>query len=431
MKHLPTLKAMLKRIFLIAGAVAGGFLLAQTAARHSGAPSWWPDRERDRNVRYFREVMQTVKENYYDSSKADYHGLTRAALKGMVNQLDPHSEFLTADEFAETEEELSSEFSGVGIQVEQRDGRIVVVASIAGTPAEAAGIHRGDQLLKVDGRLLGNPTLEKTIKLIRGKPDTEVTLTMFRAGQSKELEFKLRRQRILMPSVRNASLRSDGIGYLQITQFSEPTGSEFAATLARMEKQGMHALVIDLRNNPGGLLTSAIEVCNEFFDSNELVVYTQGRTPDSRESFKADGKHPPRTYPIALLVNGGTASAAEIVAGAMKDTGRAVVVGERTFGKGSVQSVIEMDNGEGMKLTTARYYTPSGRVIHEHGINPQAEVEISEDDESKLRLQQSREELNDAAEFSERFGFAPIEDIQLGVAEEVLNGLLAVRSTKK
>jgi len=430
MDHLLPLKAMLKRFFLVAGAVAAGFLLAQTAARHAGAPSWWPDRERDRNVRYFREVMQTVKENYYDGAKADYHGLTRAALKGMVNQLDPHSEFLNADEFAETEEELSSEFSGVGIQVEQRDGRIMVVASIAGTPAETAGIHRGDQLTKVDGHLLENPTLEKTIKLIRGKPDTEVTLTMLRSSQNRELDFKLRRQLILMPSVRNASLRSDGIGYLQITQFSEPTGSEFAETLSRMEKQGLRALVIDLRNNPGGLLTSAIEVCNEFFDHNELVVYTQGRTPESREKFNAEGKHPARTYPIALLVNGGTASAAEIVAGAMQDTKRAVIVGERTFGKGSVQSVIEMDNGEGMKLTTARYFTPSGRVIHEHGVEPQAVVEISADDESKLSLQQSRIEIEDTADFPQRFGFTPIEDVQLKAAEEVLTGLLAVRGAK-
>jgi len=425
------MKAMLKRFFMITAAVAAGFLLAQTTVRHPGAPSWWPDRERDRNVRYFREVMQTVKENYYDGSKSDYHGLTRAALKGMVGQLDPHSEFMTADEFAETEEDLSSEFSGVGIQVEERDNRIWVVTPIAGTPAEEAGIRRGDQLVKVDGRFLENPTLDKTIKLIRGKPGSEVTLTMVRAPQTREMDFKLKRQRILMPSVRNASMRSDGIGYLQITQFSEPTGSEFADTLARMEKEGLRGLVIDLRNNPGGLLTSAIDVCNEFFDRNELVVYTQGRTPDSRENFKADGKHPPRTYPITILVNGGTASAAEIVTGAMQDTRRAVVIGERTFGKGSVQSVIEMDNGEGMRLTTARYYTPSGRVIHEHGVEPQAVVEISEDDESKIRLQQSRIELNEPSEFTERFGFAPIPDVQLQTAEEVLTGLLAVQVAKK
>jgi carboxyl-terminal processing protease len=418
---------MLKRLPVIALAVAAGFLLAQFAARHAGAPSWWPDRERDRNVRYFRDVMQTVKENYYDGSKADYDDLTRAALKGMVNQLDPHSEFLTADEFSETEEELTNEFSGVGIQVEQRDNKIIVITPIAGTPAERAGIRRGDQLVKVDGKPLEAPTLEKSVKLIRGEPDTEVTLTMFRAGPNKEIDFKLKRQRILLHTVRNTMMRPDGTGYLQITQFSEHTGEEFAAALTQLEKQGMKALVIDLRNNPGGLLDAAIDVCGEFFDRDELVVYTQGRTPDSREDYKADGKHPHRTYPIALLVNGGTASAAEIVSGAMKDTKRAVIVGERTFGKGSVQSVIELQNGEGMRLTTARYYTPSGVTIHGHGVSPQVELEISPDDEAKLRLQQSRADISASDDFADHFGFQPIEDVQLEVADEVLTGLVAER----
>jgi carboxyl-terminal processing protease len=247
---------------------------------------------------------------------------------------------------------------------------------------------------------------------------------------NQELDFRLKRQRIVMPSVRHASVSPDGIGYLQITQFSDPTAKEFAETLARLEKQGMRALVLDLRNNPGGLLTSAIDVCDEFFQPNELIAYTQGRTPASREDFKAAGRHPARTYPIAVLVNAGTASAAEIVTGALQDTRRAVVVGERTYGKGSVQSVIELESGEGMRLTTARYYTPSGRVIHGHGVEPQAVVEISDDDESKLRLQQSRIDLPSVAEFTERFGFAPIGDVQLQTAEELLAGVLAVRAGK-
>jgi carboxyl-terminal processing protease len=425
---------MLKRVFAMVFATAAGFLIAQYAAQHMGVPSWWPWRdrsERDKNVRYFRDVLQTVKENYYDASKANYDDLTRAALKGMVDQLDPHSEFLTADEFNKAEEELSSEFSGVGIQVEQVDNRIVVITPIAGTPAERAGIRRGDQLIKVDGKPLENPSLDKTIKLIRGKPETEVVLTMLRTGQDKELNFKLKRERILLPSVRNASLRSDGLGYLQITQFTEHTGDEFANTLGQMEKSGLKSLVIDLRNNPGGLLDAAIDVCNEFFNRDELIVYTQGRTADSRQNYQADGKHPPRSYPIAILVNGGTASAAEVVTGAMKDTHRAVIVGERTFGKGSVQSVIELQNGEGMRLTTARYYTPSGAVIHEHGVDPQVEIEMTADNESKLRLQQSRDDLTAPAEFVQRFGFKPVEDVQLEAAEEVLTGVLAARGGTK
>jgi carboxyl-terminal processing protease len=218
-----------------------------------------------------------------------------------------------------------------------------------------------------------------------------------------------------------------GLGYLQVTQFSERTGREFREALANLEKQGLRGLVIDLRNNPGGLLDAAIDVCNEFFEDGELIVYTQGRTPESRENYYADNGHARRAYPIAILVNGGTASAAEIVAGAMKDTKRAVIVGEKSFGKGSVQSIIELQNGEGLRLTTARYYTPSGITIHEKGILPQVELEVSADDESKIRLQQSRPDLNAPAEFSERFGFQQIEDVQLNAAEEVLAGVLAAK----
>ena len=422
---------MFKRVFFLGAAVAGGFFLAQFAARQTGAPSWWPDRDRERNVKYFREVLQTVKENYVDGSKAGYDDLTRAALKGMVGQLDPHSEFLTAEEFSETEDDLSSEFTGVGIQVEQRDGKIIVITPIADTPAERAGIRRGDQLIKIDGQGLDNPTVDKTVKLIRGKPDTDVILTMFRPVQNKATDYTLKRERIRLDSVRHAELRPGGIGYLQITQFSEHTGEEFAKTLAALEKQGLRSLIIDLRNNPGGLVDAAVDVCDAFFDKGELITYTQGRAPDSRENHNADGGHRRRTYPIAILVNGGTASAAEIVSGAMKDTQRAVIVGEKTFGKGSVQSVISLKNGEGLRLTVAKYYTPSGVSIHEKGIQPQVEVELSADDEAKIRLQEARPDLNAPAEFADRFGFQPVEDTQLRAAEEVLTGVLAVRRTTK
>jgi len=421
---------MLKRCLVIFAAILAGYGVAQFAAR-SAAPSWWPDRERDRNVRYFKEVMQLVKENYVGDAPAGYTDLTRAALTGMVETLDPHSQFLQADEYQETEEELSNAFGGVGMQVEQRDGQIVIIAPIAGTPAERAGLRRGDRLVKIDGKTIENPTVEKTVRLVRGEPDTEVTLTVFRVSQNRTIDFKLKRERIRLDSVRNATVGSDGIGYLQITQFSERTGEEFAQALTGLEKQRLKALVIDLRNNPGGLLDAAIDVCNQFFEKGELIVYTQGRTPESRENFKADGGHLTRTYPVAILVNGGTASAAEIVSGAMKDTKRAVIVGEKTFGKGSVQSVLELQNGEGLRLTTARYYTPSGITIHEKGIVPQVELEVSADDDGKIRLQQSRPDLTAPAEFSDRFGFQKIDDQQLIAAEEVLAGVLAAKEVKR
>lgn len=415
---------MLKRLVLVLVAITAGFGLAQFAAKHSGAPSWWPDRERDRQARYFKDVLQLVKENYVGDTPAGYADLTRAALDGMVAQLDPHSRFMLADEFRETEEELTNAFTGVGIQVEQRDNAVVIVAPIPGTPAERAGLRRGDRLVKIDGQPLVTPTLESTIKLVRGEPGSLVTLTVFRPSQSKTIDYPLRRERIRLDSVRLASLRPGRIGYLQITQFSERTGKEFETALEGLEQQDLRALIIDLRNNPGGLLDAAIEVCDQFFDKDELIVYTQGRTPESRDNHHAHGGHRRRTYPVAILVNGGTASAAEIVAGAMRDTKRAVIVGEKTFGKGSVQSVIELDNGEGLRLTTARYYTPSGITIHEKGIAPQVELEVSPDDEARLRVQQARSEVSASPEDD----FKPITDLQLAAAEEVLTGLLATQA---
>lgn len=419
---------MLKRLAAIVVAVAAGFLLAQTAARHLGAPAWWPNRERDREVRYFREVLSTVAANYVDADKAGFEQLTRAALRGMLAELDPHSEYLDAEAFSQTEEELNNEFSGVGIQVEQRGGQVVVISPIADSPAERAGLRRGDRLVAVDGRPLPEPSIERAVRLIRGEPGTSLRLTVFRPAQDRELTFELRRERIRLQSVRNAARAADGIGYLQITQFSERTGEEFAAALRELEGPGLRALVLDLRNNPGGLLEAAVEVCGEFFGPDELIAYTQGRAADSREEFRADGRHPDRDYPIAVLVNGGTASAAEIVAGALRDTSRAVVVGERTFGKGSVQSIIETRAGEGLRLTTSRYFTPSGVMIHERGIEPHVVLEMAADDEARLRLQQSRTDLADSAAFVAHFGFTPVEDTPRWAAEEVLRGLLALRS---
>jgi carboxyl-terminal processing protease len=423
--------AMPKRLAAIAIAALAGFIFAQSAARAFGAPSWWPNRERDRQVRYFRDVLETVKQYYVEADKATYDQLTRAALRGMLGELDPHSEFLDAEAYSATEEELNNEFSGVGIQVEQRDGHIVVVTSIADTPAERAGLRRGDRLMAVDGAPLQDPSVEKVVRLIRGEPGTELKLTIFRPAQDREFTVTLKRQRIRLRSVRNVEMLGEGIGYLQVTQFSERTGDEFTKALKSLESQGLRALVLDLRNNPGGLLDAAIEVSDAFFDHNELVAYTQGQKRESRIEFRADGRHPPRNYPIAILVNGGTASAGEIVAGAMKDTGRAIIVGERTFGKGSVQSIIEMQGGEGIRLTTARYYTPSGVTIHEKGIQPHVELEITAEDEARLRIQQSRTDLAAPAEFADRFGFDPVEDVQRQAALEVLRGVLATRSAAR
>jgi len=223
--------------------------------------------------------------------------------------------------------------------------------------------------------------------------------------------------------VRDVRVMADGIGYIQLSEFSEHTTEEFDRALDSLLKQEVTSLVLDLRNNPGGLLDAAVEVAEPFFRKGELIVYTQGRRPKDREDFRAETDGEPLTLTMAVLINAGSASAAEIVAGALKDTGRAVIVGERSFGKGSVQSIFKLKNGEGLRLTTARYYTPSGVTIHEKGIEPQIEVVMTPEEDDQLRLQRSRSDLSDPKEFAARFGFTPIEDRQLQAAIEVLKGV--------
>jgi len=231
-------------------------------------------------------------------------------------------------------------------------------------------------------------------------------------------------------SVRDVQVLSDNIGYLQITQFTERTGEEFVKALNKLSELKATGLIIDLRNNPGGLLDSAVAVAEPFFKKGELIVYTQGRKPGDREDYKAESDEAPLDVPAAVLINAGSASAAEIVAGALKDTGKAIIVGERSFGKGSVQSIFKLKHGEGMRLTTARYYTPSGVTIHEKGVTPNVEVVMTPEDDQNVRLQRARHDVNDPTEFKERFGFAPIEDRQLQAALDVLRGIMILDMRK-
>lgn len=419
-----TVARMLKRILTLAAGVVLGLALAVVAARVSLAWGLFPNRDLNRSSAYFKEVLQLVNENYVDTDAAAYDKLARSAIHGMVESLDPHSEFLESKDYTNLEEELSGDFSGIGVQVEMRKGRVVVIAPIAGSPSDKAGIERGDEIVRVDGKNLekGLP-MDAVIDRLRGKPGTKVAVGLYRPSTGRNLDFTLTRELIKQASVREARILPPHVGYIQLTEFSEHTGDEFIEALNRLLKTGIDSLIIDLRGNPGGLLDAAVEVADPFFKKNELIVYTQGRKPEDRDEYRAGSNGEALELPIVVLINAGTASAAEVVTGALKDTGRAVVVGERSFGKGSVQSIFKLKNGEGMRLTTARYYTPGGVSIHEKGITPHVEVVMSPDDDSKLRLQHLRSDVSDPKEFKERFGFAPIEDRQLNVALDVLKGL--------
>jgi carboxyl-terminal processing protease len=384
----------------------------------------FPPHDLTRSSAYIREVLQMVNENYVDPKAAAYDALTRNAIHGMVESLDPHSEYLESKDNAELEEDLSGEFGGIGVEVELRHGRIIVITPVAGSPGDRAGIRRGDEIATIDGHAVGGgATMEDVVDRLRGKPHTTVALRIYRPDAKKEFDLKIVREIIKVDSVTDVRVLKDDIGYLQITEFSEHTGEQFDAALNTLFKRNIGALVIDLRNNPGGLLDSAVDVAEPFFKKGELIVYTQGRKSGDREDYRAEADGDPLDLPVAVLINADTASAAEVVTGALKDTGRAVVVGERSFGKGSVQSIFKLRDGEGLRLTTAHYYTPSGITIHEKGIAPQIEVVLTPDEDSKIRQQSARPDVSNPAEFESLFGFAPIADRQLNAALEVLKGV--------
>jgi len=425
---------MFKRILLVCSGVVLGASLSVAGLRLAANWNLFPSRDLARSGAYLKDVMKLVSENYVDDKAATYDKLTHNALHGMVESLDPHSEFLEAKDNAEFEEDLTGEFGGIGIQVETRDNRVIVIAPLAGTPGERAGIQRGDEIVAIDGKALDTgSSADAVIERLRGKPKTRVAIRLFRPSTQQTLNLTLVREAIKIESVRDVHLMADGVGYVQLTEFSEQTGEQFGHALDQLIHDGMTSLVLDLRNNPGGLLDAAVDVAEPFFRKGELIVYTQGRKPSDRDDYRAEADGEPLNMPVAVLINSGSASAAEILTGALKDTGRAVIVGERSFGKGSVQSVFKLNNGEGLRLTTAKYYTPSGVSIHEKGIAPNVEVVMTPDEDNKIARQRSRSDITDPKEFKARFGFEPIEDRQLQAALDVLKGvrLLDERGTAR
>jgi len=421
---------MVKRIIVILVWVMVAFNAAYLTLRLVEDRNLFPSKGVDAGAIRFREAVELIEENYAGGPQIGPEALTDKALEEMMRSLDPHSEYLSRKRFDTVQNDLRGEFGGIGVQIELKDNRVTVIAPIAGTPGERAGILRGDQIIGVNGKPIEEPPLNNAIEKLRGRPGTVVNLTIHRPSTNEDHDITITREIIKQDTIRTAQILEPGIGYIHLTQFNERSGIEFREALERLEREGMHALVLDLRNNPGGLLSVAVEVAQPFFNRGELVVYTQGRAPASRQNFTAQGDSARRDYPIAVIVNSGSASASEVVTGALRDTKRAVVIGERTFGKGSVQTILPLKSGDALRLTTARYYTPGGRVIHEVGITPDIELPVSVEEEGKLILQRLRRDYADNAEFRERFGFDPVEDKQLIAATDILRGVLAMSPAK-
>lgn len=328
-------------------------------------------------LRAFTEVMERIKKAYVE--EVDDKTLLENAIQGMLSGLDPHSAYLKPDDFRELEENTSGEFGGLGIEVSLEDGFIKVVSPIDDTPASKAGVQAGDLIIKLDDVSVKGLTLSDSVDKMRGKAGTPIKLTIVREGEEKPLEISLERAVIKVQSVRAKNLEP-GYGYIRVSQFQADTGKELVDTLNELKKEQkhgkLHGLVLDLRNNPGGVLQAAVGVTDAFI-SDGLIVYTKGRIPHSELKFNATADDPSQGVPLVVLINGGSASASEIVAGALQDHNRAVLMGTESFGKGSVQTVLPLsvDSAKGLKLTTALYYTPNGRSIQAEGIKPDIEVQ--------------------------------------------------------
>jgi carboxyl-terminal processing protease len=334
-------------------------------------------------------TMQLIRQDYVDESKTGYKDLVYSALKGMLDELDPHSQFMEPKSFKNMQEDTKSEFGGLGVVVTQRRGVLTVLHPMEDTPGFRAGILPGDQILKINGEATEKLGLNEAVDKLRGPIGEKVTLTIYRPSDRTTKDHELEREVIKVPSVKDARILPNRhgagprIGYVRITQFNEPTAGELSAALDKLEKKGMDGLVLDLRHNPGGLIGSAVDVCGQFLPPNTLVVYTEGRTP-SREYRTAPRGTPPRKVPMVVLTNYASASGSEIVAGALKDLDRALVVGETTFGKGSVQSVVSLPDGSAARLTTAKYFTPGRKPIHGHGVEPHIRDTLTYDEEVDL-----------------------------------------------
>jgi carboxyl-terminal processing protease len=329
-------------------------------------------------LKLFTDVLTIIQNQYVDETEP--REVIYGAVKGMLRALDPHSSFMDPESYREMQVETSGSFGGLGIEITTRDDQLTVVAPIEGTPAWRAGIQPGDRIVKIEGLATKDMNLPDAVKRMRGPKGTKVTITIVREGTREPFDVSLVREVIQVQSIRSQEIEP-GIGYIRVRQFQERTAPDLVASVEKFDKAGkLTGLIVDVRNNPGGLLSAAVEVSEEFLGDGKLIVYTEGRVRNQNMRFTAHARRAITEVPMVVLVNQGSASASEIVAGAIQDHGRGVVIGQQTFGKGSVQTIIPLADGSGLRLTTARYFTPKGRSIHGKGITPDIVIDPPKDE---------------------------------------------------
>lgn len=372
-------------------------------------------------LRAFSEIFEKIKTDYVESIEDTQ--LLRSAIRGMLAGLDPHSAYLVPDDYKDLRAGTTGEFGGLGIEVGMENGFIRVIAPIDDTPAARAGVKAGDVIVRLDDTPVKGLTLNEAVKRMRGKPGSEIVLTIVREGIEKPLKLTLKRDVIKVTSIRSRTL-SPGYGYVRISQFQSRTSENMLDSINRLLEQNdgkLNGLILDLRNNPGGVLGGAVAVSDAFL-TDGLIVYTEGRLSDSRLSYNAKPSDVLAGAPMVVLVNGGSASASEIVAGALQDHKRAVIMGSQTFGKGSVQTILPMENGSALKLTTARYFTPSGTSIQAKGIRPDIIL-----DDVRIEAAEARERVKEADLAGHLSGKGAADGESGPSAEETAEGSLAKR----
>ena len=380
------------------------------------------------HMELFVGVLDKIRKEYVEGDKVSYEDLIHGALKGMLSTLDPHSEFMEAQKFTDLRNDTEGTFGGVGLEIGLRDNVLTVIAPIDDTPASRAGVLAGDKIIRIEGKSTEKMPVTDAVKKLRGEPGTPVIITVSRPTLPDPKDITLTRAVIKFATVkdidghRSFPLSADKIGYVRLFQFGEPSTAELLEALNKLKTQGMEGLILDLRDNPGGLLDQAVKVCELFLPRGQLVVSTEGRSPQSKQQFTARGRDQFASVHIVILVNGGSASASEIVAGCLQDLRRALVMGEQTFGKGSVQSIVPLQDGSALRLTTAKYYTPSHKVIHEKGITPDSVVPMSLEEEEALYLKRVQADLTSlSVEQRERVKNA--KDVQLERAIDFLKAM--------
>ena len=392
---------------------------AQAAEKDSAYPS----------LELFSTVMEKVRKDYVEGQNLKYQDLVYAALKGMLNTLDPHSEFMEPEKYKELQSDTQGAFGGLGIVISMKDNFITVISPMEDSPGFKAGIMSGDRIIKIDGKSTEKMSTQDAVKILRGEPGTDVKISILRPSSGQVKDYKLTRAVITVDMVKDINgkkefpISDNKIGYIRLVQFGEKTSADLETALKKLKDEGMQGLVLDLRGNPGGLLDQAVDVCEKFLPRGDLVVTTEGRNPSQNSVRKARGRGDElHNMPMVVLVNLGSASASEIVAGCLQDTKRAIILGEKTFGKGSVQSILPLGDGSALRLTTAKYYTPSHKVIHEEGITPDIVVPVTDEDERDILLRHTPGGLQ-SLDDKDRERVLKTRDPQLDRAMDLLKGI--------